>query len=299
MKYCMKCGVSVDENKNRLCPLCETIIFTDEELEKYTKESKPIKIQPQEEKYIEVKIHKDYIMINGIIYYLLLIMSFLGLFTLLIIDLASGFNITWSKVPLLSIILFYLLIVYPFRKKKSIYYFITFDTIVLCIYLLLINYFTSHDITWSYYVILSLILLWIYLSLIIVSKIRSVIIKLLIAFTATALFVLLVTLGLDNKSAFGELALPINALVFLLVIVSYLFIKTYIYNWFAVISTLSITTSILCLGIDLLIQKFLYDEYSLKWSYIVLIVLVPFSLFMYYLNNRYKIHNYIIKKFHI
>lgn len=297
MKYCMRCGVKVDENKNRYCPLCETIILSDNELDILKKEKKEFIVKPKKT-VTNIKV-KEQINIRGIIYYFFLILNLLGIFTLFIIDLASGFNLTWSKIPLLSIITFHLLFVYPLRKRKKLYYFITFDTIVLCLYFILLNYFISNSITWSYYVILALLLLWVYLTLIYVNKIKSIIIKILFAFIATAIFVLLVILGTGNESAFGELALPLNGLVFLLIIITYLFIKTYIYNWFAIIAILSINISILCLGIDLLIYHFKYDGWGLKWSYIVLIVLVPFSLLMSYLNNRYKIHNYLIKKFHI
>ncbi len=299
MKYCMKCGVLIDENKHRNCPLCSTIILKDEEIE--TLKIEDIFVLPKVKKTNhKVKNNKEIINLHGLGYYIILIIAFIGMFTLFIIDLASGFNITWSKIPLLSILYGFLLVSLPLKSnKKSLFFYATFDSLISCIYFIVLNHFISAEFTWAYYVSLSIILAWVYLSLTLSNKIKGFIIKFSFSFIATAIFVLLITLGFNNQSAFAVLALPINALVFILTIIGYLFIKTYIYNWFIIISTLSINISILCLGIDLLVQKYVNGIVALKWSYIVLIVLIPFTIFMLYLDNRYKVHSYLMKKFHI
>lgn len=299
MKYCMKCGVSIDEEKTRVCPLCNTIILTDEEIESLSiEEIKINKKKKKEKKKIIVKKEKKNIM--GVTALVMLLSSFTSIFTLLVVDLAIGLNIDWSRIPIISVILFILTVSLPFMKlNKTIYWYITFDSIVLVIYFISLNYIISNGISWSYYVILSIILAWVYLSSIFLNKIKGVVLKISMDFAATAIFVLLVSLGLNNNSGFSKIALPINGLVFILTVISYLFIKTYIYNWRIVITTFSINASILCLGIDLLIQRYIHNKLSLQWSYIVLMVLIPFTLLMIYLDNRYKVHNYVIKKFHI
>ncbi len=299
MKYCMKCGVKLDEENNRVCPLCNTIILTDEEINELScKEMKIIQtLKKDEKKIITVKEKKNKTGITSII---MLFSSFVAIFTLLIVDLSIELNINWSIIPIISVILFILTVSFPFMNpRKSIYWYSTFDTVVLCVYFIILNYILNNGISWSYYVVLSLLLAWFYLSAILVNKIKGFIIKISIGFVATAIFVLLVTLGNNNSSGFSELALPINGLVFILTVISYLFIKTYVYNWRIIISTLSINVSILCIGIDLLIQRYVHAQLYLGWSYIVLFVLIPFTLFMFYLDNRYKIHKYLIKKFHI
>ncbi len=296
MKYCMNCGVLIDESKNRICPLCDTIILKDEEINQLSFEE--VKGEPKKIKEKMKKKEKHNKM--GITSFVLLFSSITAIITLIIIDISIGFNIDWSIIPIISIILFILTVSLPFMKlNKSIYWYITFDTIVLCIYFLLLNLLINKEISWSYYVTLSILLLWVYLSSIFLNKIKGFIIKLSVDLFATAIFVLFVTLGLGHHSGFSRLALPINGLVFILAVISYLFIKTYIYNWYVIVATLSINTSILCLGVDILIQSYLYQQITLKWSYIVLMVLIPFTLFLMYFNNRYKIHQYLMKKFHI
>lgn len=299
MKYCMKCGVSVDEEKNRLCPLCDTIILSDEEIENLSfKEIKIIKETKKKQKKIKVvKEKKDKM---GVATFVVFLSSFVSILILLIVDLAIGWNIDWSIIPIISLVSFILTVILPFMKlNKPIYWYITVDTIVLSIYFLLLNYVISKEISWSYYVVLSLLLIWNYLSSIYLNKIKGFVLKISKDFVATAIFVLLVTIRFDTNSGFSKLALPINALVFILTVISYLFIKTYRYNWRVIISTISINTGILCLGIDLLIQNYLHNKFFLQWSYIVLFVLIPFTLYIMYLDNRFKIHNYITKKFHI
>jgi len=299
MKYCMKCGVVIDEEKNRFCPLCKTIILSDEQIENLSHEQ--LRVMQEIKTYTKKrKPKKEKKSTMGLAGYVMFLSSFASIINLLIIDFAIGFNIDWSIIPIISIILFVLTVNLPFMKlNKKIYWYITFDTIVLCIYFLLLNYIISINITWSYYVSLSIILLWVYLSTLLVSKIKGFILKIAINFIATALFVLFISLGLNNTSSFSQLVLPINGLVFILTIIFYLFIKTYIYNWRIIISILTFNVSILCLGIDLLIQKYYHGAFFLDWSYIVLIVLIPFTLYMIYLDNTYKIHKYLSKKFHI
>ncbi|HEY8364043.1 MAG TPA: hypothetical protein VIK84_00605 [Haloplasmataceae bacterium] len=299
MKYCVKCGISVDEEKNRFCPLCNTIILTDAELDSITTDA--IKIKESEHKSAKkVKVKKESLSIPGIYYYITLFLSFISIFTLIIIDLAIGFDLTWSLIPIISIIEFFNLVVLPFRRlKKSLYWYITFEAISLVIYFLLLNYLINKELSWSYYVILSIIVVWVYISSILLNKIKGFVLKLVIDFLATSLFVLLVTFGFGNKSVFARLVLPINGLVFIVILIAYLFIKTYIYNWYIIISTLSLNISALCLGIDLIIQRYITGHFALQWSYIVLIVLIPVTIFMFYLDNRYKVHKYLIKKFHV
>ncbi len=299
MKYCMKCGVLIDEEKNRICPLCNTIILNDVEIDNLSISELKIKRELKKDNR-EIKVKKEKKNIVGVTAYIMFIFSFVAIFNLLIIDLSIGFNIDWSIIPIISICLFLLTVSLPFMsQKKKNYWYITFDTIMFCIYFLLLNYFINKNISWSYYVVLSIILLWVYLSTILLSKLKGFIIKASLDFIATAIYVLLITLGFEDNSAFSRLVLPINGLVFILTITFYMFFKTYIYNWRLILSTLSINVSILCLGIDLIIQRYIYDELSLRWSYIVLMVLIPFTLFIFYLDNRYKIHSYLTKKFHI
>ncbi|QVK18347.1 hypothetical protein KHQ81_01125 [Mycoplasmatota bacterium] len=298
MKYCMKCGVSIDEEKNRVCPLCHTIILSDEEIKKLSLDE--INIEQEVKKVKKVKVNKDMNIKTGVIPLIMLLASFISIFSLVVIDLASGFNIEWSLIPIISVILFILTVCLPFMKfKKTIYWYITYDTIVLCVYFLSLNYIITKEIAWSYYVVLAIILVWVYLSSIFINKIKGFVLNIAIDFIATSIFVLLVTLGLDASSGFSRLALPINGLVFILTVITYLFIKTYRYNWRVIISTISINVSILCLGIDLLIQRYVNHQLYLKWSYIVLFVLIPVTLLMMYLDNRYKVNKYIIRKFHI
>jgi len=299
MKYCMKCGVSIDEEINRVCPLCQTIILTDEEIDKLSiEEIKIIKTKKKELK--KVKIIKEKKSKMGVTAFVLLVSSLSVILTLIIVDLAIEFNLNWSIIPIISVILFILTVCIPFmRLNKSFYWFITFDAVVLSIYILLLNYIINHRITWAYYVLLSIVLVWVYLTTIFVNKIKGFIFKISIGFLATAIFVLLITLGYDHRSGFSGLVLPINGLVFILTVISYMFIKTYIYNWRVIIITLAINIGLLCIGLDLLIQKSNYGQWMLQWSYWVLFILIPFTLVMMYFNNRYKINKYIEKKFHI
>ncbi len=300
MKYCMKCGVLIEEEKNRFCPLCNTIILKDEEIAGLSLEhlkTNVIITKKEKKKDIEIKEKKNKL---GLTAFILLMLSFISIFTLLIIDLSIGFNIDWSIIPIISITLFFLIIGLPFMElNKKLFWYITFDALILSIYFPILNIIINHKISWSYYVTLSIILIWIYLSSVFINKIKNTILKITLNFIATGIFILLVTLGLNNTSAFSKLVLPINGLVFIITIISYLFIRTYIYNWRLIVITLSVNTGILCFGIDLLIQRYLRNELKLTWSFIVLLVLIPFTLFMIYLDNRYKIHKYLVKKFHI
>jgi hypothetical protein len=295
MKYCMKCGVKIDENKHTFCPLCKTIILSDRELEQLTKEGyKASQKSVFESLQIESKIIYNKLGLSAFILFFLFLLSIL---TLLIIDFSGDRKITWSLFPIVSIIAFDSILNLTFlnedKTNRSIVSLVMF---ILMGYFLSINYLLSGNMTWSYYINLSLGL--ILLSLHILKQFHYLTTKIILLLLSVGFYVLLLFVGPYGNPVINYFLLGLNAFVFVTGLITYYYLRTYSYNKYLIIAILSISFSIFIKGLEMLLNWHL-AEGDLNFSFYVIVILIPIAIVMFLLNNQRRVMDYIKKKFHI
>jgi hypothetical protein len=90
-----------------------------------------------------------------------------------------------------------------------------------------------------------------------------------------------------------------NVLVFLVGLITYFYIRTYIYNKYLIVATLSIAFSVLIKGLEMLLNWQIVENGELNFAVYVVSVLIPIALLMFVLNKQQQVIDYFKKKFHI
>jgi hypothetical protein len=293
----MKCGVKVDENKQAFCPLCKTIILSDDVLEQLTKEGYKAK---HKSVFENLHIEGRKIIYNklGLSALILFFVFLIAIVTLFIIDYSGDRNISWSLFPIVSIIVFDSILNLTFLNEEKTYIYIaSLVLFILMGYFLSINYLLSGNMTWSYYINLSLG--FILLSLHILRQFEQLMTKMFLLLLSIGFYVLLLFVGPYGNPVINYFLLELNALVFVIGLITYYFVRTYIYNKYLIIASLSIAFSFFIKGLEMLLNWHMVEEGKLNFSFYVILILIPIALLMFLLNNQRRVIDYIKKKFHV
>lgn len=296
MKYCMKCGVQVDDTIQAFCPLCETIILNDEDLQLLTDNRKK---ERKVSLLKSLKIDHHELLHNKLGFAALMIfLSFtVASFVVLLIDLSINKQLTWSLIPVLSIIVFdSILNLILLSEKKSILTLASLSLLLLIGYFLGLDYLITKGISWSYYVVLSIALLLLGLHIVFRRVFYHPMIKFTLLTLASSLYTVLLFIGPYVKPHQTNFILILNACVFTLGVITYIFVKTYIYNRFLVVGILSFSLSVLVLIIELLLNRFVQGQSPIYFSFYVLIVLIPLAILAFILSRKQAFVDYLKKK---
>jgi Family of unknown function (DUF6320) len=126
MPICKNCGVEI-ENKDITCPLCQTP-QNDKIIEQVGKRPEVLEINKQ------VKTHP---------WFLELLSFFLAAGAIIVaaVDFAYGANLTWSRIPLISIFFTWLFVFLIHHLIKKPYLLVILETINFLVYICLLNRF--------------------------------------------------------------------------------------------------------------------------------------------------------------
>ncbi|MBC8452440.1 MAG: hypothetical protein H8D65_01125, partial [Spirochaetes bacterium] len=212
MAYCVKCGVELDE-KIEVCPLCGTPVIDPETLKpkqieeeshftlpgNSAREMSEILTQP-----ITHRIsHKTAAFFS--------ISMLISVITVLLIDILTNNAITWSFYPIVSVLYVWLSLFFPFLFKtgKRLGFLVNF-TVVSVIFLLLIDGFIP-PVSWAWFPVISLILLFVIITTPTYIGKRYVFPLIIVYTTATVLFLWSLEY-LTGGNWFLTLALPLTLL---------------------------------------------------------------------------------------
>ena len=291
MPYCVKCGVELsDYNKN--CPLCNTEVL-------YNDKNEPtinIDYPNYRTEFIDEAKRVNRIFVGR----LLTMIFFNYAAIILIINLSVNKAVTWSIIPVLSIVLVWFGVAYPFsRKRNSFFGLYTIDSFAVIIYLLLLNLVITGNIAWAKYAGLSIALVWAILAgFFITAKIRKHLpISVFYILSAVTFFVAF-ALAINNRLSVFKLVLPVTALILIISLLAYFVIIAKGNDFLGILWVALISTAIVCLGLDMIISNFLNDTISLSWSLIVSAVTVPMFVSALTIKKSRELKSIISKKLH-
>lgn len=138
MSYCVNCGVELDKSLKK-CPLCSTAVINPNDID----EDIPVTTYPVEEISKVVRQMKKLVGIFiTVIFSVILILC--PLCNYIISD-----RITWSKYVILSVMFLWCCVVPPIIiEKKNFIKSVFIDFVSACVYLSLMNYFTTPNVNW-------------------------------------------------------------------------------------------------------------------------------------------------------
>ena len=138
MSYCVNCGVELDRSLKK-CPLCSTIVVNPNDIDEDT----AVTTYPVET--ISKVVRQIKKLVGAFITVIFSVISVLcPLCNYIISD-----RITWSRYVILSVIFLWFCVVPPIiMEKKILIKSVLIDFLSACVYLSLMNYFTTPDINW-------------------------------------------------------------------------------------------------------------------------------------------------------
>lgn len=291
MSYCVHCGVELSDY-HKECPLCKTRVINPDSINKVS-----IQDYPQ---YRTLPVtggkRANRVSVAIILSLLLFIYAIVPIF----INLLVSRNVTWSLYSLISVTLVWFCVAYPFfREKNSFFRLFTNDSLAVIIYILLLNFIISGDFLWARYVCLSIIIIWVIMSgIFIPEKIRKIL-PLTFYFILNAIVIsVFFALFFDTELSIIKLLLPINIILFVLVILSYFVITSKVYDFLGLLMVILSDVTLFSIALDLLLTRFINGSSSFTWSVFVIVVTLPLISTAHAIRKSKKIRNIVSRKLH-
>ncbi len=292
MSYCVHCGVKLADY-HETCPLCHTKVLNPN-----------AKIDPQTRDYPKYREHlseKNTNHMRRLLAGTILTLVFsMNIVLLLLINLIVNHQFSWSLIPTVSLIYVWFTVAYPFlRVRNSLFRLYTYDSFATAVFLPILNFIISGDVSWAKFASAGVIFVWIIMGGIFISErvkkwIPVIAYYILVSLLFTALFAFILT----NNAIIIGLVLPIYLAVLFFTLLSFFTIKATVFDIYKFFTILFINASFLFVVIDLILNHYFTQSYSLTWSLIVISTLIPLSLTALILRNIKKLRSFIAKKFH-
>ena len=291
MPYCVNCGVELEKYIKK-CPLCDTDV--------------PKSAYSAPEKNTDYPDYRTASMdeakrVNKIFVGRLLSMMFFNYAVIvLIINLSVNRAITWSWIPVVSIMLVWYGVAYPFfRKKNTFFSLYTMDSAAVIAYLLAVNYIISSNFMWAKYAALSVALVWAILAgFFMTYKIRKVMPITVFYILSAVVFFVAFAFAIDNRLSVFKLVLPITALVLVAALLSYFIITSRGSDLWGILWVAFVAVSVVCLGLDMIISNYIRGHIVISWSLIVNAVTVPLFATAFTIKKAREIKAIITKRLH-
>lgn len=162
----------------------------------------------------------------------------------------------------------------------------------------LLNLFVFQGSAWSLYVIGACVVIWVLAIPAVIYTRLPIYLCLLFDGLAIGLYQYLISFNTQSRDWFYELALPITALITLIALalavllrkVSHAFLMVGIYIFTAI--------AILCIGIELLVERFLQVSFHLTWSAVVLSICAVIVICFVTILSRARLRNAVRRRLH-
>lgn len=162
----------------------------------------------------------------------------------------------------------------------------------------LLNFLAFNESVWSLLVIGVCIILWVaFIPAVIYPKINPYIVLLLDGLSVV-LYLYMITFMTHSKEWYLGLALPITVLVIILLETFYLVYRIFPRSILGTILSFFIHVAVACVGIEIMIRRYLCKPLLLTWSAIVLTVCMIMIILLATLLSRKRLRNAVRRRLH-
>lgn len=162
----------------------------------------------------------------------------------------------------------------------------------------LLNLFVFQGTAWSLYVIGACVVIWVLAIPAVIYTRLPIYLCLLFDGLAIGLYQYLISFNTQNHDWFYELALPITALITLIALLFAFFVKK-VSGAFLMIGVYVFSSiALLCVGIELLVERFLEVYYHLTWSAVVLSICAVIVIAFITILSRTRLRNAVRRRLH-
>lgn len=162
----------------------------------------------------------------------------------------------------------------------------------------LLNLLLFKSVPWSLVIIGMCALLWVFLIPVVIYTRQPVYISLMFDGVAVTVYLYLITYMVGSSDWFFGLGFPIVLLVTAVAEAVTVCIRKLPRAFLTVALYCFTGIAVLCLGLECLIDRYLYDDISLSWSAIVLAVCVIVDITIITLLSRKRLRNAVRRRLH-
>lgn len=290
MAYCVKCGVELERSLSA-CPLCSTPVYyreeTDEEHQRYPDRSQRI-----------TRRHVNLVPSKAFVYLMTFILA-IPMLVCLLIDFKRNHTVTWSFYPVASMLLVWILMAYPaLMKRYSFIKVITIDVYSVVLFLISLDIYSGGNLYWSVFPVASLLLVWVWFLLVYLFGKKNKYFMFIIAYISTGLYLYLIEQA-TRPVWFFELALPILTLILIFTLIVLFLSRFKPFKGIGFPGLIFLALSLFCIGTEFIINRFVFEEFTMIWSYIVAGAGIPVSIFLFFVQSNEEFRTYLQKKFHL
>lgn len=183
-------------------------------------------------------------------------------------------------------------------KRKDIAILFSILLLTIAITCGLLNFLVFDATKWSLLVIGVCMLLWVlFIPLLIYRKINAYL-ALLSDGIAVVLYLYMITYLTSSEKWFWNLALPITIFVILIAEMLTVCIRQIPRSFLMNMLLFFVTVAVLCVGIELLIDRFLGKSLWITWSAVVLTVCVIISIVLITMLSQRRVRNAVRRRLH-
>ncbi len=162
----------------------------------------------------------------------------------------------------------------------------------------ILNLFVFQGVPWSLAVIGAGVILWVFMIPAVIYTRQSIYVSLLLDGAAVSLYLYMLTFLVDSSGWGFGLALPITALVTAIAELMTLCVRILPRSFLTVSLYLFTAIGLLCLGLELLIRRYLESEMRLSWSAVVLTICVILDIAVITMLSRRRLRNEVRRRLH-
>ena len=161
-----------------------------------------------------------------------------------------------------------------------------------------LNLFVFRGLPWSLAVIGACVILWVFMIPAVIYTRQSVYVSLLLDGAAVSLYLYMLTFLSGSSGWFTGLGLPITVLVTVTAEAMTLCIRVLPRSFLTVSLYLFTATGLLCMGIELLIRRYLEKGPALSWSAVVLTICAILDIAVITMLSRRRLRNEVRRRLH-
>lgn len=162
----------------------------------------------------------------------------------------------------------------------------------------ILNLLVFHGTPWSLAVIGACVILWVFMIPAAIYTRQSVYVSLLLDGAAVSLYLYMLTFLSGSSGWFTGLGLPIAVLVTALAELVTLCVRVLPRSFLTVALYLFTAIGLLCMGIELLIRRYLEKTLALRWSAVVLTICVILDIAVITMLSRRRLRNEVRRRLH-
>lgn len=182
------------------------------------------------------------------------------------------------------------------RKDLAILSTITLTATSLCC--LLLNIFVFSKTPWSLFIIGACLVLFVVLIPMLLYTRMPIYISLLFDGIAIGFYLYMITFNTSSDKWFHELALPITLLVTILIEIFALLLRSFPVSYITTALYFFLEAAVLCVGVELLIDRYTDSPLKLMWSAIVLTVCSVIAIALITVLSRRRLRDAVRRRLH-